>query len=70
MTATTIQTAARENEFCMKMHNLTSKICSDQTDLFLVILSRDNKYIMIIYNHNSNTIIARALKMKSVLEIQ
>ena len=69
MTDATIESAAWENEFYIKVCNLTSKICSDQKGCFPVISSRGKKYVMVIYDHGSNTIIARALKMKSALEI-
>ena len=52
----------------MKTIDLTGKICSDQTGRFPVTLSKDSKYIMIIYDHDSNAILARPLKTKSDLE--
>ena len=49
---------ARVNEFYLKTVDLTSKLYSDQTGWFSVTSSRGNKYIMIIYDHNSNAILA------------
>ena len=69
MTDATIETATWENEFHMKVCNLKSKSYSDETDHFLVISSRGNKYVMVIYNHDSNVILARTLKTKSALEM-
>ena len=56
---------ARVNEFYLKTIDLTSKLYSDQTGRFPVILSRGNKYVMIVYDHDSNTILVRPLKTKS-----
>ena len=51
------------------MFDLTDKVYSNQIGPFPVISSKGNKYIRIIYDHDSNVIIARALKTKSAVEI-
>jgi len=58
----------RQNEYYIKTIDLTGKIYSDQTGRFPVISSKGNKYIMIIYDHDSNAILARPLKTKSGIE--
>ena len=63
------KTIARENEYYAKKVDLTNKIYSDQTGRFPITSSKGNKYIMIIYDHDSNAIIARPLKTKSALEM-
>ena len=55
----------REYEYYVKTIELTGKLYSDQTGRFPVISSKGNKYIMIIYDHDSNAILARPLKTKS-----
>ena len=57
------------NECFIKTVDLTNKLHSDQTGRFPVTSSKGNKYIMIVYDHDSNAILARALKTKSALEM-
>ena len=52
----------------MKEIDLSHKICSDQIGKFPVTSSKGNKYIMIMHDNDSNVIIARSLRTKSVLE--
>ena len=61
------KTVARENEYFVKTVDLTNKLYSDQTGRFPVTSSKGSKCIMIVYDHDSNTILARALKTKSAL---
>ena len=58
----------RENEYYFKTVELTGKIYSDQTGWFPTTSSKGTKYVMIIYDHDSNAIIARPLKSKSATE--
>ena len=61
----TTNTQVREYEYYVKTIELTGKLYSDQTGRFPVISSKGNKYIMIVYDHDSNAILARPLKTKS-----
>ena len=63
-----VQTEARANEFYLKTADLTSKLCSDQTGRFPVTSRKGNKHVMIVYDHDSNAILARPLKTKSAEE--
>ena len=58
----------KSNEFYTKIIDLTGKIYSDQTGRFPVQSSRGNKYIMVVYDHDSNAILPKALKSRSVAE--
>ena len=58
----------QENKFYLKTVELTGKIYSNQIGWFPTTSSKGNKYIMVIYNHNSNAILACLLKIKSSLE--
>ena len=71
MTATekTNKSVARENEYYAKIIDLTNKIYSDQTGRFPITSSKGNKYIMVVHDHDSNAILARALKTKSAVEM-
>ena len=48
---------ARVNKFYLKTIDLTSTLYSDQTGRFPITLSRGNKYVMIVYDHDSNAIL-------------
>ena len=58
----------KSNEFYTKIIDLTGKIYSDQTGRFPVQSSRGNKYIMVVYDHDSNAILPKALKSRSAAE--
>ena len=58
----------KSNEFYAKIIDLTRKIYSDQTGRFPVQSSRGNKYIMVVYDHDSNVILTKALKSRSAAE--
>ena len=68
MTSNPTDGTFRENEYYFKTVELTGKIYSDKTIWFLNTSSKGIKYIMIIYDHDSNAIIIRLLKYKSTLE--
>ena len=59
----------QQNEYYVKTIDLTGKIYSDQTGRFPVTSSKGSKYIMIIYNHNSNAILARLLKKSELKQL-
>ena len=56
-----IDAEARENEFCMKTVDLIHKLYSDQTGRFIITSSKGHKHVMIVHDHDSNTILARPL---------
>ena len=47
----------RHHEFCIKTVELSSKIYSDQTGRFPLTSSKGNKYVMVVYDHDSNAIL-------------
>jgi hypothetical protein len=53
----------------MDINAPTGQIFSDQTGCFPFQSSRGNKYVMIIYNHNSNAILAKTMKSRSKHEM-
>jgi hypothetical protein len=55
----------RTNMVYVKAIEATSQINTDQTGRFPTTSSQGNKYIMILYNHDSNAILAEPLKSKS-----
>ena len=50
------------NLVLLKTVNLTGKNYTDQTERFPITYSKDNKYIMVAYHYESNTIHAEPLK--------
>ena len=55
----------RTHDVFLTVTDLQGKICTDQTGRFPVTSSRGNKYIMIAYDYDSNTINAEALKPRT-----
>ena len=53
----------------MKPIEITGKIYSDQTGRFPLTSSRGHKYIMIVYDYDSNSILAEPLKSRNELEL-
>jgi hypothetical protein len=47
----------------------TGKICTDQTGCFPITSSHGNKYIMVLYDYDSNVILAEPLKSRSELKM-
>ena len=43
----------------------TGKVSTDQTGRFPVTSSRGSKYLMVLYNHNSNAILAEPLTSRN-----
>jgi hypothetical protein len=48
---------------------LTGKISTDQTGRFPTTSSRGNKYLMVLYDHDSNAILSEPLKSRSASEL-
>ena len=52
----------------MKTVDLTNKLCIDQTGHFPITSSKGHKHAMIVYDHDSNAMLSRPLKIKSAIE--
>ena len=63
--ATEKQAKVRSSKFYVKIIDLTGKVYSDQTGRFSVISSKGNRYVMVVYDHDSNAILAEALKSRA-----
>ena len=48
---------------------LTGKVSTDQTGRFPVTSSRGSKYLMVLYDHDSNAIIPEPIKLRSEAEL-
>ena len=59
----------RTNWVYMKPIQMTGQIYSDQTGRFPVTSSRGNKYIMIVYDYDSNAILSEPLKSRTENEL-
>ena len=46
----------------MKIKRLMGKVSLYQTGDFLILSSKRNKYVMVLYDHNANAILAEPLK--------
>ena len=53
----------------MKITELTGKVSSDQTGDFPIISRKGNKYVMVLYDQNTNSILSEPLKSHSQKEI-
>ena len=60
------------DEPCVRTHKVfsqtikfTGKIATDKTGRFPVTTSRSSKYIMVLYDHGSNTILTKPMKSRS-----
>ena len=58
----------RTHEFFTKIIEPTGKVFSDQTGKFPVTSSRGNKYVMVVYDHDSNATLTVPLKSKSAAD--
>ena len=65
----TIDTKTEEFYFAVTPLSETGKTFSDQIGRFLVTSSRGNKYIMIMYDYDSNSINGEAMKSRTREEI-
>ena len=66
MTTDTI--LVQENYFCTKIIQLNGKVFINQTGILPVKSSRGHTYIMVMHDHNSKKIVAKALKSKGSAE--
>ena len=48
---------------------LTGKICTDQTGKFPITSSKGNRYIVVLYSHDLNAILAEPIRSRSQHEI-
>jgi hypothetical protein len=53
----------------MKPIKITGQIFSDQTGRFPITPSRGNKYIMVVYDYNSNAILTESLTSHTEMEL-
>ena len=59
----------RANLVTMKVIEVSGIFVSNQTDRFPITSSRGNKYILVMYDDDSNTIISEPIKSRSQAEI-
>ena len=59
-------TEVRHHELFIKTVKLSGKIYSDQTGCFPLTSSKGNRYVIVVYDHNSKVILAEPLKSRSV----
>lgn len=60
-----IDSTSGTNKVFVKLTEIEGKINTDQTGRFAVTSSRGNKYIMVAYDYDSNTIHAEAMKSRT-----
>ena len=58
-------TEVRHHEFFIKTVELSGKIYSDQTGRFPLTSSNGNRYVMVVYDNDSNSILVEPLKSRS-----
>ena len=61
----TTTTEVLHHEFFIKTVELSGKIYSDQTGRLPLTSSKGNRYVMIVYDNDSNAILAEPLKLRS-----
>ena len=66
---TTDSSEVRTNWAFMLVIQFTGQIFSDQTGRFPITSSRGNKYVMIVYDYDSNAIIAEPMKSRTASEL-
>ena len=69
MTTSPINEGFRENMVSFKLVEIKGKVFSEQTGRFLITSSRGNKYIIVMYDNDSNAILAEPMKNRSQAEI-
>jgi hypothetical protein len=67
-TETNVPALLKMKNICIKIHNVTKTMHSDQMGHFPATLSRGNKYIMVLVKVNGNYIDAELMKNKSAGE--
>ena len=55
----------KKNDILIINHKVKSLMYADQTGLFLAILSRSNKYVMILHHVDSNSLWSKAMQDQS-----
>ena len=60
---------ARSHQVFFETIELTGKLSTDQTGRFPVTSSRGSKYLMVLYYHDSNTIIPEPMKSQGEAEL-
>ena len=60
---------AQYHQVSVETVELTGKVSTDQTDRFPVTSSRGSKYLMVLYDHDSNAIIPEPIKSRSEAEL-
>ena len=60
---------ARSHQVFVETVELTGKVSTDQTGRFPVTSSRGSKYLMALYEHDSNAIIPDPIKSRSEAEL-
>ena len=61
----TIEHQVRSNRVLIKSITVIGKISTDQTGRFPVVSSRGSKYLMVLHDHDRNTILCEPLKYRS-----
>jgi hypothetical protein len=67
--STPLEPPTRTNWVFMKPINVTGQIYSDQTGRFPTTSSRGNKYVMIVYDYDSNAILSETLTSRTEAEL-
>ena len=53
----------------LQTDEFTGKVSTDQTGRFTITSSRGSKYLMVLYDHDSNAILAEPLTSRSKQEL-
>ena len=64
MTTSSPPEDVRATVLTMKMIEVSGKVFTDQTRLFPIQSSKGNKYIMVLYNNNTNVILTKPMKYR------
>ena len=67
---TSLEHSVSTNIVFLKTVDLTGKIYTDKTGRFLITSSKGDKYILVAYHYDSNTIHAEPLKTRTGLELK
>ena len=66
---TQVAATARTNNVFIEVFNPTGQVYTDQTGRFPAISSKGNKYLMILYDYDSNAILAEPMKSRHEQEM-
>ena len=69
MMTQSILESVRENMITIKCMSISGNFFTDQTGQFPNKSSRGNHYIMVLYNHDSNAILAKPIKTRIAEEL-